>query len=493
MSNIFKNGGGAGIGSYVIVFKDGQLAPDTDPLKLWGAYESGEQVYISVIDEETQDALVPASGWIDADSKLHLVARDFDDDKTYSVVLEYAPIASEMHIEGDVEEGITGGGVSKEEVEEMIADKADLVNGKVPAEQLPSYVDDILEFPTLGDFPNPGEEGKIYVALDTNYTYRWAGSEYVQVGGSEVDLSDYYRKEEVNALLDEKADAMLRVSLIIDEQTEQRITGHIDDEDAALLLEDPERPVCFDVMGVTLSPQLVQAGDELQYTIMAGSPEGTTFVSIIVSEESNSWEAVQAYGIDTLTNGLVEAQNNIAELQDNKQETLVSGENIKTINGESILGAGDIKCPPTLDIQLYYQPLPEIGEDQIPAGYLTGGYITGEDCQAILTNWPRNVYCSFVIPSDIEDGIDSYFKIMPTNWEPTYKNAYHDSMQQLAFNMPFVDSANNHFELKGSIKENANSQYKGSWSVLSVEAPMTQDSVQSMIDAAIGDVLNTDF
>lgn len=61
--------------------------------------------------------------------------------------------------------------------------KADLVNGKVPSSQLPSYVDDVLEFPTFDDFPQPGESGIIYVALDTGHTYRWSGSEYIEIGG----------------------------------------------------------------------------------------------------------------------------------------------------------------------------------------------------------------------------------------------------------------------------------------------------------------------
>lgn len=64
--------------------------------------------------------------------------------------------------------------------------KADLVNGKIPESQLPSYVDDVLEFTSIADFPTPGEEGKIYVALDTNNTYRWTGSAYIMVGGGGV-------------------------------------------------------------------------------------------------------------------------------------------------------------------------------------------------------------------------------------------------------------------------------------------------------------------
>ncbi len=57
-------------------------------------------------------------------------------------------------------------------------------NGMVPSAQLPSYVDDVLEYASLSDFPATGESGKIYVALDTNRTYRWSGSAYVEISES---------------------------------------------------------------------------------------------------------------------------------------------------------------------------------------------------------------------------------------------------------------------------------------------------------------------
>lgn len=57
-------------------------------------------------------------------------------------------------------------------------------NGKVPASQLPSYVDDVEEYGSMLSFPEQGEEGKIYVAKDTNLTYRWSGSTYVEIGQS---------------------------------------------------------------------------------------------------------------------------------------------------------------------------------------------------------------------------------------------------------------------------------------------------------------------
>lgn len=56
-----------------------------------------------------------------------------------------------------------------------------LVSGLIPSSYLPSYVDDVLEFSQLSAFPNPGETGKIYVALNTNLIYRWSGSVYIQV------------------------------------------------------------------------------------------------------------------------------------------------------------------------------------------------------------------------------------------------------------------------------------------------------------------------
>ena len=57
-------------------------------------------------------------------------------------------------------------------------------NGMVPSAQLPSYVDDVLEYPSLSAFPATGESGKIYVAQDTNKTYRWSGSAYVEISES---------------------------------------------------------------------------------------------------------------------------------------------------------------------------------------------------------------------------------------------------------------------------------------------------------------------
>lgn len=57
-------------------------------------------------------------------------------------------------------------------------------SGKVPSSQLPSYVDDVLEYANKAGFPATGESGKIYVAQDANLTYRWSGTAYVEISPS---------------------------------------------------------------------------------------------------------------------------------------------------------------------------------------------------------------------------------------------------------------------------------------------------------------------
>lgn len=56
--------------------------------------------------------------------------------------------------------------------------------GKVPSSQLPSFVDDVLEYANFAALPVTGATGIIYVTLDTNLTYRWSGSAYVEISAS---------------------------------------------------------------------------------------------------------------------------------------------------------------------------------------------------------------------------------------------------------------------------------------------------------------------
>lgn len=54
----------------------------------------------------------------------------------------------------------------------------------VPSANLPSYVDDVLEFADLVSFPATGESGKIYIDSATNKQYRWSGTDYAEISSS---------------------------------------------------------------------------------------------------------------------------------------------------------------------------------------------------------------------------------------------------------------------------------------------------------------------
>ena len=63
-------------------------------------------------------------------------------------------------------------------------------DGKVPADQLPSYVDDVLEFASKSNFPSTGEKGKIYVDLSTENIFRWSGTTYTEISPSLITQAD---------------------------------------------------------------------------------------------------------------------------------------------------------------------------------------------------------------------------------------------------------------------------------------------------------------
>jgi hypothetical protein len=76
---------------------------------------------------------------------------------------------------------VLGSIANQQDLVDALLLKADLVLGKIPASQLPSYVDDVVEYPTYALLPAIGETGKIYVVTATNKTYRWSGSSYIEI------------------------------------------------------------------------------------------------------------------------------------------------------------------------------------------------------------------------------------------------------------------------------------------------------------------------
>ena len=107
-----------------------------------------------------------------ADAATLASAREYTNGREGAIRTDFAAADADTHKVDKTKVGAAGGVASLD------------AGGLVPSSQLPSYVDDVLEYPSPGDFPSTGEEGKIYVTKDTNLTYRWSGTGYVEISKS---------------------------------------------------------------------------------------------------------------------------------------------------------------------------------------------------------------------------------------------------------------------------------------------------------------------
>lgn len=106
-------------------------------------------------------------------------------DNTDEVTLNITPTVIEINVNKGssyAKWGVIVGTLSdQEDLQDALDLKADLVDGKVPSSQLPSYVDDVIEVADYAALPVSGETGKIYVTLDSGFIYRWTGTIYVRI------------------------------------------------------------------------------------------------------------------------------------------------------------------------------------------------------------------------------------------------------------------------------------------------------------------------
>ena len=139
--------------------------------------------------------------------------------------------------------------------------------GKVPSSQLPSYVDDVVEYATRSAFPETGETGKIYVAIDTGYSYRWSGSAYIQVGG-----------------LPKRVNVTLAANAWSNSQQTVTVTGVLADETKQLIQPVPASASAsaYETAGVKA---ISQAANSLTFECQS-TPSGDLTVYVIITEVS---------------------------------------------------------------------------------------------------------------------------------------------------------------------------------------------------------------
>jgi hypothetical protein len=137
--------------------------------------------------------------------------------------------------------------------------------GKIPSSQLPSYVDDVLEFASFVQFPLEGEAGKVYVAKNTNKTYRWSGSSYVIIGG-DVALGETSSTAYPGNLGKTNADNITQINAILESLSKSFATGFSNLENGKI--DKAEKGAVngvasLDVTGKVLASQLPSYVDDV--------------------------------------------------------------------------------------------------------------------------------------------------------------------------------------------------------------------------------------
>lgn len=339
-------------------------------------------------------------------------------DKMYALEEDLEALAETLHKNYD-------------DLEENKQDKGNYAtldsDGKVPSSQLPSYVDDVLEYPTKSDFPTKGETGKIYLDVATNIIYRWSGSQYVEISSSlalgETSSTAYAGDKgkalatKVEVLENNAANAVSSANTLKNNffvfgtddrnietrgayfqtststlnetndnivSSDKRIANWANNKFALkggyaewseddipsndeIIIRDASNPNNIKGSGKTLS--------EIE-TSISTKLDSTALTSVVKRDKSFSGsKLVQSYGIDTIKETDIDANSvaywsgdsvfndeillrnesdpnaikgsgmtieEIVTSINGKQDVLISGTNIKTINGNSILGSGDM-------------------------------------------------------------------------------------------------------------------------------------------------------
>lgn len=99
-------------------------------------------------------------------------------------VYSKAEVSAELNKKSNTAHNHDSAYYKKTEVDVKLGKKADLINGIIPSSQLPSYVDDVLEYNTRAQFPTTWEKGKIYIAINDDSQWRWTGTGYKKMVSS---------------------------------------------------------------------------------------------------------------------------------------------------------------------------------------------------------------------------------------------------------------------------------------------------------------------
>lgn len=141
--------------------------------------------FMSAADKEKLDTVQEGANKTVVDSALSSTSTNPVQNKVINSALAGKANSSHNHSAANITSGVLDAAriptITNSKIESVAATK---LTGTIPQANLPSYVDDVLEYNGKSNFPDTGEAGKIYVDTSTNKTYRWGGSSYVEISAS---------------------------------------------------------------------------------------------------------------------------------------------------------------------------------------------------------------------------------------------------------------------------------------------------------------------
>ena len=157
-------------------------------------------------------------------------------------------------------------------------------NGLVPSTQLPSYVDDVVEYANESSFPGTGETGKLYVDLSDNSVHRWTGSTYVNV-------TDYATPSHTHTH-DEITDFDTAAAGVADTQIAAASIGDLSDVDITTVQPSDDQVLAWDADNSEFVPTSVSALSQADAvsTLTDVTLSGLAAGELLVSTSGNSWE-----------------------------------------------------------------------------------------------------------------------------------------------------------------------------------------------------------
>lgn len=163
-----RRGTGSSATSNNPILLDGELGWDKTALRFKMGDGTTDWNALPYIDKPLQDSII-------AEAALRAAA-----DATLQTNLN-SEASTRASADTTLQTNITNEAIARAAADAL---KADLVAGKVPSSQLPSYVDDVVEVANFAALPVTGETGKIYITINNNNQYRWSGSAYTQITSS---------------------------------------------------------------------------------------------------------------------------------------------------------------------------------------------------------------------------------------------------------------------------------------------------------------------